>query len=93
MSSPLQQSSGESVIQSIVEQVAAAHDDESPDLDPLYDVVEPEALTTLVKNGFTGSVRFHYEGCSISVDGDGQVQVTKGTELSATASSPSQDRD
>lgn len=61
----------------------AAHEDvdvtdvEPPEFDPLYTVVNPEALDELFRNPHdnTAHVAFEYEGYEIVVHSDGRVEV------------------
>lgn len=66
----------EPVSQRVVENVAATKDTGPLTLDPLYDVIDPDALETLCNGAFDGSVTFQYADCEVTVDGDGWVQVT-----------------
>ena len=59
---------------------------------PLYDAIDPDALDALVESDPKGrqsppTVRFHYAGYAVTVDGDGTVDVssTDTSELSGTA--------
>lgn len=63
--------------QQIVEQVAATKSTSALDLTPLYTVIDPEALETIFsKRAQTGQIEFEYEGCSVRVDGDGEITVS-----------------
>lgn len=73
---------GEPVSVRIVEQVAAHHGVDPLELEPrLHTVVDPDALDTFVRRsardagGALGHVQFTYKGCTVTVDGDGTVDV------------------
>lgn len=65
--------------QAIVERIAALEAVDHTELDPLYEVVDPDALDTLV--GTTGQsdtalqITFTYHGYDVAVTGDGVVHV------------------
>lgn len=61
----------------IVERVADREGVDPTDLEPLYDVVDPEALETLVDGACDGTieVEFSYYGYEIVVDGNGTVSI------------------
>ena len=65
------------VIVSVVEAVAAVVDREFTAMSPLYDAVDPEALTDIVTSAREQpvNVSFSYEGCSVTVSSDGYVVV------------------
>ncbi|QLG48766.1 HalOD1 output domain-containing protein [Natrinema halophilum] len=65
---------------SIVEAVAATTDDEPTAMEPLYDVVDPEALEDIVsqappQNGGTIAAQFQYSGCVVSVAATGSIHI------------------
>lgn len=59
----------------VVEAVAEVKGNDPTALPALYDVVDPDALNTLFRNGGSGFVDFAYAGCVVSVRADGQVVV------------------
>lgn len=65
----------EAVVPAIVEKVAATKDTDPIELDPLYAAVDPDALNALYRDGFDGRVEFRYAGCTVVVDGEGEVRV------------------
>lgn len=66
-----------SVCVAIVEAVSTVTDTEPTRLDPLYDVVDTDALERLVETSGTDTeITFSFEGCRITVFGDGGVVVT-----------------
>lgn len=69
----------EAIIQRIVDEVASATDTPPIELSPpLYDVVDPEALSALTRT-HTGSdleITFRYSGCRVTVDGAGRVEAS-----------------
>lgn len=68
----------ESLYIAILEQVAETKNVDVNNLEPLYHSVEPEALETLCDHGFKGEFTFYYEGCEVTVSGEGEIQVTDG---------------
>lgn len=62
----------------IVETVADATGADPLDLEPLYNVIDQEALAGLFQAGATGEVTFSYHGCAVTVTADGQVSVDEG---------------
>lgn len=64
----------------IVEAVAVATSREPLDLEPLYDEVDTDALTTLLRSpipdsGANVQVSFRYEGCRVVVSGTGAIEI------------------
>ncbi|ELY65709.1 HalOD1 output domain-containing protein [Natrinema versiforme] len=61
----------------IVEALADATGTDAHDLDPLYNVVDPEALDQLCGPDSNAGVRveFEYDGAVVEVDSDGTVAV------------------
>lgn len=80
-----------SVSTSVVQTVAQATNREPDELEPLYDVVDPDALDALFE-GDDASARvrvvFTYEGYQVTVSGAGDVEVATvddvGAESTAT---------
>lgn len=70
------------VSQRVTHAVAEETDTDPFDLDPLFDVIDPEGLNVLFKptntgsQRTTGSVAFEYAGCEVTVFADGAVDVT-----------------
>lgn len=73
--------------QTIVEAVADATARETTDLEPLFDVLDPDALDALVGPSPEGGrqeplhVSFRYGDCRVSVGRDGEVLATPEDEL------------
>jgi hypothetical protein len=68
---------------SVVEAVAAVTNTAPASLSPLYDAVDPDALNRLVESGrelpsSDRRVSFRFEGCLVSVHGDGRTVVSDG---------------
>ena len=78
MSRSTDHTAGEPIGSTIVDSVAAATDQEPTELHPLYDVIDPEALETLVESVSTpsASVRFFYHGFKVTVSADRTVTLT-----------------
>lgn len=63
-----------SVSGEVVEEVAAREGVQPTDLDPLYGVVDPDALDSLFRNG-SGTVTFEYHGYEVIAGSDGHVAL------------------
>lgn len=65
------------VVVAIVEAVAAVTDRDPTAMSPLYDTVDPEALTDLVTAARDNPIKVSiaYEGCYVTVSSDGSVVV------------------
>ncbi|OAQ52985.1 hypothetical protein HTG_09145 [Natrinema mahii] len=61
----------------VIDALADATNTDARELEPLYDVVDPEALDQLVQSGSGADVRveFEYHGMLVEVRGDGTVTV------------------
>ncbi|WP_226482068.1 HalOD1 output domain-containing protein [Natrinema amylolyticum] len=61
----------------VVEALADATDTETYELEPLYNVVDPEALDQLFRSDSSAavSVEFEYDGLLVGVRSDGTVTV------------------
>ncbi|RQG91782.1 HalOD1 output domain-containing protein [Natrarchaeobius chitinivorans] len=70
------------VSQRVTHAVAEEVDTDPFDLDPLFNVIDPESLNALFEptntgsHRTTGSVAFEYAGCEVTVSADGTVDVT-----------------
>jgi len=78
MSRSTAHTAGEPIWRIIVDSVAAATDQEATELQPLYEVIDPEALETLVESVSTpsASVTFSYHGFKVTVAADRTVTLT-----------------
>ena len=67
---------------SIVDAVAAARGCDPADLEPLHDVVDPDALQALFAGSgrSTGRIQFAYGDHTVVVDADGNVLVRDGPD-------------
>lgn len=69
----------------VVTAVATTKETEPTDLDPLYEVIDPDALDALYgrggmeRAGSPDRVEFTYAGCDVVVAGDGSVTVSTAT--------------
>lgn len=62
----------------VAEAVAAAKGVDTLDLDPMYGVVDPDALDAAVRSmDADGRVSFEYEGFVVIVSGDGGIDVER----------------
>ncbi|AGB17672.1 hypothetical protein Halru_3106 [Halovivax ruber XH-70] len=70
------------LVVSIVDAVAAASGCEPAELQPLHDVVDPDALQALFAGAgrSTGRIRFAYGEYTVVVDADGNVLVRDGPD-------------
>ncbi|TYL38986.1 hypothetical protein CV102_10485 [Natronococcus pandeyae] len=70
------------VSQRVVRAVAIEIDADPLEMEPLYDVIDSEALNALFEptkrdaTRSTGTVAFRYAGCAVTVHADGGVEVT-----------------
>ena len=61
--------------ESIVMEIAK-RDNTSPfEMQPLYEVIDPEALDTLFKNGVEGEVKFEYAGYEVTVTKSASTEI------------------
>lgn len=73
----------EQVSEKVVSAVAEETDSDPRTLEPLYSVIDPDALDTLFETDELGPRRspsritFTYSGCEIVVTGDGSVSVSE----------------
>lgn len=72
----------EDVCFTIVDTVATLTDTDPIELDPIGNVVDTDALSTLFGSPnelrrHDASLTFRYEGCTVSVDSDGNVTATR----------------
>lgn len=62
----------------VAEAVAEAKGVDALELDPMYGVIDSDALDAAVRSmSAEGSVTFEYEGYVVTVSGDGRVDVTR----------------
>lgn len=78
---------GLEVPERVVEQVAANTGRDPDELPHLYDCVDPDALDKLIAQMVEGHVQFSYAGQTVTVNSEGNVDVTE--TLSATEASSS----
>ena len=68
----------------VIEAVARAKDVDPLELSPLHYDVDTDALNAFVSHGERGlTVSFEYEGCQVSVHGDGRVVVEQSESVVA----------
>lgn len=65
------------VIEEIVTQLADANDVPPLDLEPLGRSIDGDALERLLDGDAVTRIAFEHAGCSVSVDGTGEVYVTR----------------
>lgn len=62
----------------VAEAVADAKGVDTLELDPMYGVIDPDALDAAVRSmSAEGSVAFEYEGFVVTVTGDGRIDVDR----------------
>lgn len=84
MESPLLSQEQRSISIEVVSRVAELEDCDPVDLSPLHDILDPDALDALfepLRDGTSrdaaGFVRFEYEGCRVTVTGDGEIDAVE----------------
>lgn len=89
---PIRSSDGESTGAAVVRAVADAKGVDPLDLDPLYDVIDGDALDAMFAER-DGSdpleLRFTMAGCEVVVQGAGEVTVTQQARRNSTEAAPS----
>lgn len=67
----------ESVAEGVIEATTEVTNHETTSLDPLYSVIDPDALNALFRPGHSGSpqVTFQYNGCEIQVTSDRNIVI------------------
>lgn len=66
----------ETPVEGVIKVIAAISNTEPTDIDPIYPVVDPDALDALFrKEPNDTKVEFRYHGCQVEVTGDGVVKV------------------
>jgi hypothetical protein len=67
----------EPVTDGVIEAVSEVYDLEPTSLEPLYSVVDPDALDALFKPGDSGypTVEFRYNGCEVQVTSDRNIVI------------------
>ena len=82
------------ISQRVVKEVAEETGTDPLELEPLFDVINPESLNTLfepTKNGAfrtTGSVTFEYAGCDVTVHADASLEVTSRATRTTSQAEP-----
>lgn len=67
----------ESVTDGVIEAVSEVSNHDPTSLEPLYSVVDPDALDALFDPGYLGNpqVEFQYNGCRVRVISDRKIEV------------------
>ncbi|WP_049914358.1 HalOD1 output domain-containing protein [Haloterrigena salina] len=85
----------EDLSMAVIELVADASGIDPIELDPLYNVIDPEVIDTLSSSSGFSSLEFEYAGHTVVVDGTGREieislePVTIGSDRSSGVSGPS----
>ena len=61
--------------ESIVMEIAKRNNTSPFEMQPLYEVIDPEALDTLFKRGMKGDVMFEYAGYEVTVTGSTSNEI------------------
>lgn len=71
------------LVVAVTDAVAEATDRNPTELDPLYESIDPDALTALFagRNPSDTRIEFEYQGQTVTIDGDGQVTVDPATPV------------
>lgn len=75
----------------IVRKVADSTGSNALDQPTLYDVIDPEALETLVRSMSDGEVSFTYGGHEVTVESDGTVRLDEGHASCTTSTFSTRD--
>lgn len=67
----------EEVSGQVTEKVAQATNREVLELPPLYDVIDPDALETVIESMSDGEVSFVYTDYEVVVDSDGAIELSE----------------
>jgi hypothetical protein len=61
----------------VVEAMCAVSNIEPTSLDPLYSVIDPDALDTIFESGFSGNptVKFQYNGREVMVENGREITI------------------
>ena len=72
--------SGNPLYVTVIKAVSAITEQKPTAMEPLYSVVDPEAVETLMTSSRGGHVHlsFSYEGCTVSIEHSGAVVVQTG---------------
>lgn len=70
----------ESVSEAVITAVATSTNRDPTEIETLYSVIDPDSLDDLFRdygstNRNRGEVRFHFDGCDVTVFADGTVNV------------------
>ena len=72
--------SGTPIYFTVIKAVSAITGQKPTAMEPLYSIVDPEAVETLMNSSRSGHVHlsFSYEGCTVSIERSGAVVVQTG---------------
>lgn len=75
----------EDVQTAVINTVAAATDQDPMEMEPLSNIIDPDSLDSLFAPTRStprtvGRITFQYQGCAVSVDAEGTVEVTPYTD-------------
>lgn len=96
---PYDKRSDESVSTAVVRGVAAVTNTPTTELDPLFEVIDPDALECLFSTARGRSLRdhgwvsFEYNGCEVNVSATNEVEITPAEDNPITSPVPRTVRD
>ena len=72
--------SGNPIYVTVIKAVSTVTEQKSTEMEPLYSVIDPDAVEALMTSSRGGHVRlsFSYEGCTVSIEHSGAVVVQAG---------------
>lgn len=74
------------VAEDVIYEVADETDRPPLDLPPLHDIIDTDALESIVHSLPVGQITFTYAGCTVSVDSSGRVCTDPGGVMDAATS-------
>lgn len=80
LSPPAPATENDTLLAEIVDAVTTAEQCKASDLPPLYETIDYEMLTRVVEGPDTVKVTFEYLDHTVTVNGDGRVQVNPNRE-------------
>lgn len=76
----MERDSSERMSTVLIEAVASIRDVTATELDPLYETIDPDAIDALCDRSKTENpleISFQYEGCGVSVSGNGRIELVE----------------
>lgn len=85
------ENSPQSVVENVVQSVATSANTDPVELPLLYEVVDPDALDTIVHRMSDGEVCFQYAGHTVTVQSEGTVTVVDESKSQPKRATPTTD--